>query len=94
VRRNISVTEPASGGTVAGNGGIVAWQGDSLVARYQVQFVPTGASWANPQFKFGSAGDRVALQNVAPGTYDMRVGGFSEVSGRWEWTVVKGVSVQ
>ena len=94
VRRNFPVTQPQSGMEISGNGGVVAWQGDSKVARYAVQLVPSGGSWASPMHRFGTSGTSVALQNVAPGPYDLRVGAFSEVAGRWEWQVVPGVTVQ
>lgn len=94
VRRNFPVKEPAAGAAISGNGGVVSWQADQKVARYQVQMSQPGSGWANPQYRFGTTGTTVALQGVAPGQYDMRVGAFSEVSGRWEWQVINGVTVQ
>ena len=91
-RRNISVSQPTSGGSVAGTGGTVSWQGDSRVASYRVEF-STGA-WANPQHRFASSGNSVQLQGVAPGQYQMRIGAFSEVAGRWEYTTPVNVTVQ
>ena len=92
VRRNVQLQQPQGGGAVAGNGGTVSWQGDSKVAYYRVEF-STG-SWANPQYRFASSGNSVQLQGVTPGQYQMRVGAFSEVSGRWEYTAPTGVTVQ
>ena len=91
-RRNISVSQPTAGGSVAGTGGTVSWQGDSRVASYRVEF-STGA-WANPQHRFASSGNSVQLQGVAPGQYKMRIGAFSEVAGRWEYTTPVSVTVQ
>jgi hypothetical protein len=92
VRRNVQISEPQAGGAVAGNGGTVSWQGDSKVAYYRVEF-STG-DWANPPYKFSSSGNSVQTNGVAPGQYMMRVGAFSEVSGRWEYTAPVSVSVQ
>lgn len=91
-RRQITVSQPASGGTVAGSGGVVSWQQAERVAFYRVEF--SNGSWANPQFRFASAGNSVQLQGVTAGPYNMRVGAFSEVSGRWEYTTPVPVTVQ
>lgn len=93
-RRPVSIIEPQSGSSLSGNGGFVAWSGADKVARYQVQFKTPDMSWANPTYRYGTVGTKVAVSGMAPGTYDMRVGAFSEVSGRWEWHVMKGISVQ
>lgn len=92
VRRNVAVAAPAAGGAVAGTGGQVQWQGDNGVAFYRVE-LSTG-DWANPQFRFATRGNSVQLQGVTPGQYQMRVGAFSEVSGRWEYTQAQPVTVQ
>lgn len=93
-RRNFPVSQPTAGGAISGNGGVVSWQADQKVARYQVQLNQSGASWANPTYRFGTSGTSVALRNVPAGTYDMRVGAFSEVSGRWEWQLIQGITIQ
>lgn len=94
VRRSFPVTQPTPGATISGNGGVVAWQAGEKIARYSVELVPAGQSFANPQFRFGTSGTSVAIQGVSPGSYDMRVGAFSEVAGRWEWQIIRGVNVQ
>lgn len=91
-RRSISLSQPTSGGSVGGNGGTVSWQGDSRVASYRVEF--SNGGWANPNHRFASSGNSVQLQGVAPGQYQMRVGAFSEVAGRWEYTTPISVTVQ
>lgn len=91
-RRAHAFQQPASGGAIAGNGGTVSWQGDGKVAYYRVE-VSTGG-WANPQHRFASSGNSVQLNGVAPGQYQMRLGAFSEVSGRWEYTSPIAVTVQ
>lgn len=93
-RRQISIIEPQSGAALSGNGGFVAWSSADKVARYQVQFKTPDMSWANPTYRYGTVGTKVAVSGISPGTYDMRVGAFSEVSGRWEWHVMKGIAVQ
>jgi len=92
VRRNVQVAEPGAGMPVAGTGGTVSWQGDNAVAFYRVEMSQGG--WANPQYKFATSGNSVQLQGVAPGQYNMRIGAFSEVSGRWEYTTPQAVEVQ
>ncbi len=92
VRRNVQVSEPATGGTVAGTGGVVSWQGDNAVAFYRVELSGDGA-WTAPS-RFATSGNSVQLQGVAAGQYQLRVGAFSEVAGRWEYTQPISVSVQ
>lgn len=91
-RRNVQLQAPAAGGAVAGSGGTVSWQGDANVAFYRVEFSTGG--WANPQHRFASSGNSVQLNGVAAGAYQMRVGAYSEVSGRWEYTDPVSVTVQ
>jgi hypothetical protein len=92
--RNFPVSAPTPGGQLAGTGGVVSWQAAEKVARYSVELTPAGSSFANPSYRFGTSGTSLSLQGVAPGAYDLRVGAFSEVAGRWEWQVIQNVSVQ
>lgn len=92
VRRNVQISEPQANGAIAGSGGTISWQGDSKVARYRVEF-STG-DWANPPYRFSSSGNSVQTNGVPAGQYMMRLGAFSEVSGRWEFTSPVGVTVQ
>lgn len=89
-KRNITLAAPSA--PVAGTGGTVGFQGDTKVAFYRVEL--TTGSFANPQFRFATSGNAVQLQNVTAGQYQMRLGAFSEVSGRWEYTEPVGVTVQ
>jgi len=91
-RRNVVLAQPAAGSAIAGTGGQVTWQGDSAVAYYRVEV--SNGDWANPQYKFSTSGNTVQLNGVAPGPYSLRVGAFSEVSGRWEYTEPVAVTVQ
>jgi hypothetical protein len=93
IRRNIALSEPASGASLAGSGGVVSWVGDKGVAYYRVELSQSD-DWANPQFKFSSSGSQVQLNGVTPGQYQLRLGAFSEVSGRWEFTQPVAVTVQ
>ena len=63
------------------------------MAYYRVE-LNQGDDWSNPQFKFSSSGTQVQLNGVAAGQYSMRLGAFSEVSGRWEYTQPTSVTVQ
>lgn len=94
VRRTFPVSAPTAGGSLAGNGGVVQWQAAEKAARYRVELKPAGQSWANAPHRFGTSGTSVALKDVPAGQYDLRVGAFSEVAGRWEWQVISGVNVQ
>tara|TARA_B100001094_G_scaffold72174_1_gene68334 strand:- start:20 stop:1015 length:996 start_codon:yes stop_codon:yes gene_type:complete len=93
VRRNFPIVQPQSGSNIS-NGSAVVWEPDRKVAHYQVQMVTQGGSWANPQYRFGTSGNSVSIENVTAGVYDVRVGAYSEVAGRWEWQRIDGVSVQ
>ena len=93
VRRKLSVTAPAGGATLAGSGGQVSWTGDSKVTYYRVE-LSNAQDWANPAYKFATAGSVATLQGVTPGAYKMRVGAFSEVSGRWEYSTPVDVTIQ
>ena len=92
--RVFPVTQPVAGGEIAGNGGIVSWQAGEKIARYAVEVRPVGTSWANPAHRFQTSGTSVQLNGIEPGSYDFRVGAFSEASGRWEWQELAGVNVQ
>jgi hypothetical protein len=92
-RRKVALTAPASGGAIAGSGGQVTWQGDSRVTFYRVE-LNSGQDWANPNYKFSTAGSVATLQGVTPGGYKLRVGAFSEISGRWEYTTPVDVTIQ
>ncbi|NRA66486.1 MAG: hypothetical protein HRU19_18505 [Pseudobacteriovorax sp.] len=93
-RRSFPVSNPQDGGSIAGNGGVVSWQAGERIARYAVEIVPSGSTWTNPSYRFGTSGTAITLQGVGPGSYDFRVGAFSEVSGRWEWQYLRNVNVQ
>lgn len=93
VRRNVALTAPAAGASLAGSGGVVSWTGDKAVAYYRVELNQSD-DWSNPMFKFSSSGSQVQLSAVTAGKYQLRLGAFSEVSGRWEFTEPFEVMVQ
>ena len=76
-RRSFPVSNPQDGGSIAGNGGVVSWQAGERIARYAVEIVPSGSTWTNPSYRFGTSGTAITLQGVGPGSYDFRVGAFS-----------------
>jgi hypothetical protein len=92
VRRNIAVSSPQAGATLPGNGGLVSWNSDEHVSRYKVE-LSTG-DWANPAHRQQTVGTDLQLSGVAPGTYQMRVGAWSDVAGRWEYTAPMAVTIQ
>lgn len=93
-RRNFPIVQPSEGGSLAGNGGIISWQAGEKISRYAVEVVSSGGSFVSPMYRFQTSGTSVALQGVTPGSYDIRVGAYSEVAGRWEWQIIRGVAIQ
>ena len=77
---------------LSGSGGTISWQGDGKVARYKVELSQSG--WSNPQFRLQTSGTTVTLSNVMAGTYKLRVGAFSEVAGRWEYTQPQDITIE
>ncbi len=93
VSRKIALANPAADGAVlAGNGGMVVWTGDNLVSYYRLELSEN--DWANPPYRFATSGTQIAIKDVKQGQYKMRLGAFSEVSGRWEYTDPIKVTVQ
>ncbi len=93
IRKQVSVVSPGAGQTVAGNGGAVQIQGTTGVAYYRVEF-SSSQNWGIPDYRIHSQSTQVALNGIQPGSYQMRVGAFSEQSGRMEYTNPMPVTVQ
>lgn len=92
VRRNLAITAPAADAGIAGEGGVVSWQRAEKVAFYRIEIASQG--FANPDYRFSTSDVSVKLEGVAAGAYQIRLGAFSEVSGRWEYTAPQALSVQ
>ncbi len=93
-RANVTVIQPQPGSSIAANGGIVSWQTSGDVTSYRVEMIPGQSNdWANPT-RYATASESAQLNGAEPGQYQMRVGAFSRVSGRWEYTSPFSVSVQ
>ena len=90
--RVLSLATPAEGDAIAGNGGVVAWTGDTRVAYYRVELGK--GDWSQTPYRFATSGTQLNIRDVPAGSYQMRVGAFSEVSGRWEYTQPIAVTVQ
>jgi hypothetical protein len=90
--RALAVSQPAAGEGISGNGGMVSWAEADRVAFYRVEISNSG--WANPTHRFATRGTSMTIQGVAPGEYQMRIGAFSEVSGRWEYTDPQAIQIQ
>lgn len=90
MRRNVQLM--AMGSTLSGTGGVVSWQGDSKVARYMLEMSQSG--WSNPQWRFQTSSTSITLSGVTSGAYKLRVGAFSEVAGRWEYSSPVDVTVE
>ncbi len=90
--RALALSQPAPGEAVSGNGGVVSWAEADRVAFYRIEISNSG--WANPSHRFATRGTSLSVQGVAPGEYEMRLGAFSEVSGRWEYTSPQPITIQ
>ncbi|MCB9229864.1 MAG: hypothetical protein H6618_09655 [Deltaproteobacteria bacterium] len=85
VARSLNLASPSAGATLDGNGGIVSWTGDQKISFYRVE-MNQQESWTNPEHRFATSGTQLKIQGVSAGSYQLRLGAFSEVSGRWEYT--------
>ena len=92
VARQLNLRIPSEGASLAGTGGVVVWTGDQKVSFYRVELSSDG-SWANPTHRFATSGTQLRISNVAAGSYGLRLGAFSEVSGRWEYTDPVNITV-
>lgn len=90
-RRAISLTSQKEGDTIEGNGGVIHWTGDTKVSYYRVEL--SQDKWTNPPFRFATSGTQLAIRGVPAGSYKLRLGGFSESSGRWEYTQPIAVTI-
>ena len=91
VRRNLALSEPANGGSLS-SGAAVSWVGDDKVAYYRLELATN--SFATPNYRFSTVNTSVQIADVAAGSYKLRVGAFSEVTGRWEYIEPISVTVQ
>ena len=89
--RNIALSQPSSGASISGDS-TVAWTGDEKISYYRVEI--SSGNFSNPNYRFATVGTSMQLSGVMSGSYQLRVGGFSEVSGRWEYTDPIAVTVQ
>jgi len=91
-KRAVALVEPLDGATLIKDNGMVSWKGDHMITYYRVELSSQG--WANPNYRFATTGTQMKVHDVPQGNYEMRVGAFSEVSGRWEYTNPIKVSIQ
>ncbi len=91
-KRAISLINVQDGATLSKDSALVQWKGDTMVTYYRIEVSNQG--WANPSFRFATTGTQLDMRGVPQGQYQMRLGAFSEISGRWEYTDPLKVSVQ
>lgn len=91
-KRAIAILEPQDGASLLKDNGMISWKGDHKITYYRVELSTQG--WANPNYRFATTGTQLQIKNVSQGQYQMRLGAFSEVSGRWEYTDPIKVAVQ
>lgn len=89
--RSISLSEPTAGANISGDS-LVSWSGDNKVSYYRVEL--SDGNFAAPNYRFSTTGTSMQISGVMSGSYQLRVGGFSEVSGRWEYSQPISVTVQ
>ena len=90
-RRNITLSQPSAGASISGNSS-VSWTGDEKISYYRVEI--SSGNFSTPNYRFATVGTSAQLGGVMSGSYQLRVGGFSEVSGRWEYTDPIAITVQ
>ncbi len=90
-RRNIALSQPRAGESISGDSS-VSWSGDEKTSYYRVEI--SSGNFSTPNYRFATVGTSVQLSGVMSGSYQLRVGGFSEVSGRWEYTDPIAITVQ
>lgn len=88
-----ALIEPMDGTAIAQSGSVVRWSLLARAAYYRVQLTEKD-TWLAPSYMFATSGSELTLDGLAPGSYKMRVGGFSEVSGRWEYSQAITVEVR
>jgi len=91
IRRNIELTNLADGATITTDQEIT-WRGDEGTAYYRIEL--TNSGWTNPSYRFATGKNSLQIQDISVGSYQLRCGGFSEISGRWEYTHPINVNVQ
>lgn len=91
IPRQMSIASPQDGAQI-GQNSMVTWQGDAKISYYRIE-LSNSDDWSQP-VRFATSGTQIRLKGVQPGSYKMRVGGFSEVSGKWEYQQPISVQVQ
>ena len=91
-KRNIIVQVPQTGGSLSGSGGEVRWIGDERIAYYKVELTKPGTEVS--AYRFATSGTSLQINNVESGSYQLKVGGFSEVSGKWEFSSAFDVNIE
>ncbi len=85
-RRKISLLGLPKGSSLGKDEELISWHGDTLVTYYRLEFSKSKDNWANPKYRFATSGTSLVVKGVQPDRYHLRLGAFSEVSGRWEYT--------
>ena len=87
------ILTPQNGTEINGNNSGVNWTMTARAAFYRVQLTQK-EDWVSPDYLFATSGTKLMLKGVAQGSYKLRVGSFSEVSGRWEYSDTIQVEVR
>ncbi len=87
------ILTPQNGAEMSGNNSGVNWTMTERAAFYRVQLTQK-EDWVSPNYLFATSGTKLMLKGVTQGSYKLRVGSFSEVSGRWEYSDAIQVEVR
>lgn len=91
IARTFPIQEPLSDTQIPAEGALVRWQTDAKITWYKaLVFDHISGQQVHMQ---GTSGDHLRLKQLKGGIYDLKLGGFSEVSGKWEWQLVQRLRV-
>ena len=89
----LALQEPSPGALLSKQGALVRWKGDRKATQYRVELARDG-HWHQPELRLVSAGTQLLLEALEAGDYQLRLGAFSQISGRWEYLDPISVKVQ
>jgi len=87
------ILTPQNGAEMSASKSMVNWTMTERAAFYRVQLTQK-EDWVSADYLFATSGTKLMLKGVAQGSYKLRVGSFSEVSGRWEYSDAIQVEVR
>jgi hypothetical protein len=89
--RNFEFTQPVTGSSISRQSAPISWKPAKKVAWYKLIVYRKGGKKAI--LVKGTSGSKLTINNIKPGQYEMKLGAFSEVSGKWEWKRITDITV-